>query len=115
MSQLKRVAEQNSIVNNLKFLLVITLVCMASFVPSKMMAQCTQLVWFDEFDGSTLDQTKWAYALGRGCDTPAGCGFGNGEEQAYTKNANNISVSGGNLTITALYNPEPGAAFSSAK
>jgi beta-glucanase (GH16 family) len=116
MSKSEKVTEPKSTSNNFIFLFVIAIACIAFAIPLKTMAQCTQLVWFDEFDGASLDQTKWAYALGRGCDTPAGCGFGNGEEQAYTKNANNISVSGGNLKITALFNnPEPGAAFSSAK
>ncbi len=86
------------------------------FVNLDSFGQCTTLVWSDEFDGTTLDQTKWAFALGRGCDQPSGCGFGNGEEQAYTNLPKNIAVAGGNLTITALFdNPQAGAAFSSAK
>jgi uncharacterized protein YjdB len=88
----------------------------ALFARQATFAQCTTLVWADEFNGTSLDQTKWAYALGRGCDQPSGCGFGNGEEQSYTNQAKNISVGGGNLSITAIFdNPEPGAAFSSAK
>jgi uncharacterized protein YjdB/beta-glucanase (GH16 family) len=92
------------------FILLILLLGQRAF------SQCTTLVWADEFNGTSLDQTKWAYALGRGCDQPSGCGFGNGEEQSYTNQPKNISVSGGNLNITAIFdNPEPGAAFSSGK
>ncbi len=109
-------AKQRSFVPNLNFLTALAILVATLIIPSQLNAQCTQLVWNDEFEGTSLDQTKWAYALGRGCDQPSGCGFGNGEEQSYTKNANNISVSDGKLTITALFNnPEPGAAFSSAK
>jgi uncharacterized protein YjdB/beta-glucanase (GH16 family) len=100
---------------SLYYFLCLIVVMMFSF-STELKAQCTQLVWFDEFDTPSLDQTKWSYVLGRGCDTPAGCGFGNGEEQSYTNNPNNVSVSGGFLNITAIpNNPEPGAAFSSGK
>jgi hypothetical protein len=41
-------------------------------------AQCPKLVWFDEFDGTALDQTKWNYQIGDGCDINL-CGWGNNE------------------------------------
>ena len=108
---------RNNLVYDLrKGILLFSLCIMALFAHRTTFAQCTTLVWSDEFDGTSLDQTKWAFVLGRGCDQPSGCGFGNGEEQAYTNQPKNITVGGGNLTITALFdNPEPGAAFSSAK
>ncbi len=112
---LKEVNRERPRVFHFRHLLIMSLLIM-SFLSNKSFAQCTELVWYDEFDGTTLDQSKWSYALGRGCDQPSGCGFGNGEEQSYTNSPNNISVGGGNLTITAIANnPEPGAAFSSAK
>src|SRR5215204_942070 len=108
---------QNTPAHHLRKGICMLLLCViALFSHDMTFAQCTTLVWYDEFDGTALDQTKWAYAMGRGCDQPSGCGFGNGEEQAYTNQSKNITVGGGNLTITALFdNPEPGAAFSSAK
>ncbi|MDX1531939.1 MAG: glycoside hydrolase family 16 protein, partial [Rhodothermales bacterium] len=55
------------------------------------------LVWSDEFEGAELDTTKWEVQLGDGC--PDLCGWGNGEFQSYQ--AENVSVDGGVLTITA--------------
>ena len=57
----------------------------------------SKLVWSDEFnkDGAP-DSSKWTYDLGKGNN-----GWGNNELQSYTNNAENISVSGGTLKITA--------------
>ncbi len=61
-------------------------------------AQCPKLVWADEFDGTALDATKWSYQVGNGCDLGS-CGWGNNELQYYTDR--NVTVSDGNLVITA--------------
>jgi len=54
-----------------------------------------QLVFEDNFDGDTLDVTKWNVDEGDGC--PDLCGWGNNELQVY--GADNVTVSGGMLTI----------------
>ncbi len=53
------------------------------------------LVWEDDFntDGAP-DTANWTYDLGAG-------GWGNGELQTYTDNAENVKVEGGSLIITA--------------
>ncbi len=57
-----------------------------------------ELIWSDEFDGSSLDSSKWNIQAGDG--TAEGVpGWGNNELQSYQ--ADNISLSGGNLVITA--------------
>ena len=57
-----------------------------------------ELVWSDEFDGSSLDTARWNIQTGDG--TAEGIpGWGNNELQSYQ--ADNISVSSGNLVITA--------------
>ena len=48
-----------------------------------------ELVWQDDFDGSTLDLTKWEAQIGTGC--PSLCGWGNNELQYYR--AENATVS----------------------
>lgn len=55
------------------------------------------LVWADEFNGTSIDPTKWSFQLGNGC--PTLCGWGNNELQRYT--TDNHTVADGLLTITA--------------
>ncbi len=55
-----------------------------------------QIAFEDNFDGSTLDSSKWNIQTGDGC--PDLCGWGNNELQHYS--ADNISVANGVLNIT---------------
>ena len=53
------------------------------------------LVWSDDFDTpGAPDAAKWTYDLGAG-------GWGNGELQNYTNNAENVIIEDGSLKITA--------------
>ena len=52
------------------------------------------LYWSDEFDGNSLDTSKWTYEIGNGS-----WGWGNGEAEYYTNS--NDTVSDGVLTIQA--------------
>lgn len=65
-----------------------------------------QLVWSDEFNGTALDTTNWAYDLGGG-------GWGNNELEYYQKA--NATVSGGNLIITAKKQRVGSNAYTSAR
>ena len=53
-----------------------------------------KLVWSDEFDGTTIDKTKWSFE--ENC-----WGGGNGEQQCYTNQDTNAFVSDGKLNIVA--------------
>jgi beta-glucanase (GH16 family) len=71
---------------------------------SPMSAQCVHLsdcvlVWSDEFEGDEVDTTKWSFQLGDGSEVGLPSGWGNNELQYYR--AENATVSGGFLTITA--------------
>jgi len=65
------------------------------------------LVWEDNFDQSTLDDTYWGYDIGYGNN-----GWGNDEWQNYTNSAENIRVEDGNMIISAIWDSvnydEPG-------
>lgn len=73
-----------------------------------------KLVWNDEFNGNTLDLTKWSYQIGTGSEYGLN-GWGNNELQYYTDNAKNISVSDGILQITALNSTFENSAYTSAR
>jgi beta-glucanase (GH16 family) len=63
-------------------------------------AQEWRLVWSDEFDGDSLDLTKWSFQYGTG--TSEGLvGWGNNELQYYTDREANIFVADGKLHIVA--------------
>ena len=58
-------------------------------------SEFTNLVWSDDFEtAGAPDVSKWTYDLGAG-------GWGNGEAQTYTDNAENVIVEGGVLKIIA--------------
>jgi beta-glucanase (GH16 family) len=59
-----------------------------------------ELIWSDEFDGPEIDESKWSYDLGDGCDIGI-CGWGNNELQYYTNDSENAYISSGNLVIEA--------------
>lgn len=75
-------------------------------------AQCPTPVWADEFSGTSLDETKWNYQLGDGCDINL-CGWGNNELQYYKKE--NVTVSNGILQITAKKERVRGSNYTSGR
>ena len=74
-------------------------------------AQTYRLVWSDEFNGTTLDATKWEQMTGTGC--PSLCGWGNNELEYYRPE--NTTVSGGLLTITAKAESYLGSNYTSSR
>lgn len=77
------------------------------------------LVWRDEFDGDSVDRTKWDFDLGNGFFdyrthswVP---GWGNEELQYYTDAPTNVSVRDSLLTIRAVKESLHGCGYSSAR
>lgn len=66
------------------------------------------LVWADEFDGTSLDTSKWVAEIGTGTN-----GWGNNELEYYTED--NISVEDGMLVITAKKESYNGSSYTSAR
>lgn len=62
-----------------------------------------EMVWNDEFDGTEIDDSKWGYDLGDGCQiSPDLCGWGNNELEYYTDRRENSFIENGNLVIKAI-------------
>jgi beta-glucanase (GH16 family) len=57
-------------------------------------AQTWKLVWNDEFDGPSIDQSKWSFEIN-------GTGGGNNELQYYTDRSDNARIENGKLIIEA--------------
>ena len=79
------------------FTLILLSVCLA------LQCQTWDLVWSDEFDGNSLDDTKWTHDQGTG-SAQGLWGWGNGELQYYQEE--NASVANGELTIEAKEEPQ---------
>lgn len=77
-----------------------------------MQAQCPNLVWSDEFSGTSLDLTKWNYQTGDGCAEGI-CGWGNNELQTYRQE--NVEVSDGVLKIIAKAENVDGKNYTSGR
>jgi len=67
-----------------------------------------ELVWSDEFDGSTLNDAYWTHDTGTGSN-----GWGNNELQYYRPQ--NTTVSGGILTIEARKESFSGSQYTSSR
>lgn len=67
-----------------------------------------QLVWQDEFDGTSLDLNKWNYDIGAS-------GWGNNELQYYTSERTNAYVQSGNLVVEARKEKYQGSDYTSAR
>jgi beta-glucanase (GH16 family) len=69
------------------------------------------LVWSDEFNGGSLNTDDWTADYGNGC--PGLCGWGNNELEFYL--SQNVTVTGGNLVLTAREESMGGNSFTSGK
>ena len=70
----------------------------------------SRLVWSDEFNGSSLDTSKWGYEIGTGYS-----GWGNNELQYYTNRTDNAYLSGGALHIRAKRESYGGRNYTSTR
>jgi beta-glucanase (GH16 family) len=75
------------------------------------------IVWSDEFNGTSIDTNKWTFDTGNGFFAGGTfiSGWGNAELENYTTRTNNASVGGGLLHIVARDESLGGFSFTSAR
>jgi beta-glucanase (GH16 family) len=71
-----------------------------------------QLVWSDEFNGTSVNSNNWTFDTGTGPPYP---GWGNNELEYYTARPENVFVTNGLLHIVARKESYSGSAYTSAK
>jgi len=69
-------------------------------------------VWHDEFNGSTIDTSRWGYDIGTGPPYP---GWGNKELEYYTSRPENAYVASGLLHIVARSESYSSSSYTSAR
>ena len=67
-------------------------------------------LWNDEFDGTAIDTSKWAFEIGTGSS-----GWGNNEKEYYTARKENAYVQDGILHIRANKEDFEGSKYTSAR
>jgi beta-glucanase (GH16 family) len=75
------------------------------------------IVWSDEFNGASIDSSKWTFETGNGFFSGGNyiSGWGNAELEYYTGRTNNAYVSNGLLHIVAQEESMGGFSFTSAR
>lgn len=69
-----------------------------------------QYLWHDEFDGETIDASKWTYDIGTGSS-----GWGNNEWEYYTDRKENAYIKDGILHIRAQKEDYKGSKYTSTR
>lgn len=79
----------------------------------------TNIVWSDEFNGNSLDTSKWTYDTGNGFWVPDPgfwvSGWGNNELEDYTSRTQNVWVANGFLHIKAQQESYEGYDYTSGR
>ena len=70
------------------------------------------LVWSDEFNGTSVNTDNWTHEIGDGCNVNL-CGWGNNELEYYR--SENTNVANGLLTITAKQENFGGRSYTSSR
>ncbi|MGG1314598.1 MULTISPECIES: RICIN domain-containing protein [Cohnella] len=90
------------------FLTVLALV--ATLFPISTANAAYNLVWSDEFNGSSIDTNNWTFEIGTGSG-----GWGNNELEYYTNRPENARIENGNLVIEARKESYGGMNYTSAR
>jgi beta-glucanase (GH16 family) len=78
-------------------------------ISSSTFSQSYKLIWSDEFNGASLDQSVWTFETGNNN------GWGNSELEYYTNRTENCTIQNGILTVTAAKESYSGYNYTSAR
>ncbi|MFO7932568.1 MAG: family 16 glycosylhydrolase [Bacteroidales bacterium] len=106
---MKRMKELKQIQKTAGTVLLVLLISIAG----RLSGQEYQLVWSDEFEGDSLDLSRWSYMTGDGTAYGLPSGWGNNEEQYYLEQ--NAVVGDSVLTIVAKKQWVGGKPYTSAR
>lgn len=104
--------QHNSLTRRLGQLAIVASSLLASSAFTATQCQNPSPVWADEFNGNTVDTSKWEFQNGDGCSYGI-CGWGNNELQSYQ--SANATVANGLLTITAKKQRVGSKAYTSSR
>jgi len=96
--------------NRRLYVLLLVLALAVSLVPANDTNAAYNLVWSDEFNGTSIDQNNWTFETGTGSG-----GWGNNELQYYTSRSENARIESGNLVIEARKESYGGMNYTSAR
>lgn len=91
------------------------LIALSAIVGSAQAQEGWNLVWEDQFEGTTLNSQNWSAQTGNGTAYGLPAGWGNNELQYYTNFPENIIVSDGTLKIVARQQSFGGSNYTSAR
>jgi beta-glucanase (GH16 family) len=77
---------------------------------TKVTEPAKEYLWNDEFDGETIDTSKWGFEIGTGAS-----GWGNNEWEYYTNRKENAYIKDGVLHIRAQKEDYKGSKYTSAR
>lgn len=92
------------------YVLLLVLALLVTLFPATRADAAYNLVWSDEFNGSTIDSNNWTFEIGTGSG-----GWGNNELQYYTNRSENARIENGNLVIEARQESYGGMNYTSAR
>lgn len=92
------------------YVLLLVMALLVTLFPAAKANAAYNLVWSDEFNGSTIDSNNWTFEIGTGSG-----GWGNNELQYYTNRSENARIENGNLVIEARRESYGGMNYTSAR
>jgi len=96
--------------NRRLYVLLLVLALVVTLLPVNDANAAYNLVWSDEFNGTSIDQNNWTFEIGTGSG-----GWGNNELEYYTSRPENARIESGNLVIEARKESYGGMNYTSAR